>query len=849
MSRPRLTAMTVTAILALSVPAGIRAQSPAPPAASGAPDQPAADWPVLRGDPGRSGLGSDGPHGEPVLRWRYQAEGAANQPVVTSPDLAYTSTDEGTLHALSLADGSQRWSWLPEHLPASAAALEGGTLYVFDGIGTLFALDPATGAERWHADTSVGAPTQPTFGDGMLLVTGDDNAVHALSLTDGSERWRYAVPGGAGLHNVAFADGMVAVAADTGGYTGLDAATGTERWHHDLGGDPSGTAVIAEGVAFVGASGDGGGHLDALDAATGTLLWSDPESLFSPAVAEGVAVSPGSTGAVVAHDVRTGRELWRTPVTGNTRPLAIADGTVFVGADDQHLVLGLDLHTGAERWSFPVDAGIDCCVGVARGVVLLGTGNGSVYAIGGKDDPTRTPMPSAPAATAGPGTSPAPTAGPASGIERVDWTTGPLTEDQVAAAYVAAGGTDADGRTFFRQLGGTFPRDHATIGLRLDGGFLTQMEQGGDHPAIVGSRGRYTLSGSRFTITDPIDGTFTFDVDAAPGMLRLTPTDTWPDAPWTATLFGSFAFHDAAAPDAASPRPSPMAAVPDGRYVTAPIPVDTVRAAIRDAGFDPAAWDPGPVATIVNALEFDGGRLRVLGAGDDQVLGVGWNGRYHVVDDHTIEAGDAISTIDYTYSIDGDRLTMRMVSDSLQEAGELAAQASIYDSAPFLACGDLSWGDCRAAAAGEFAAASTAPAASATAFDPAILDGTWTTPVTQADLERAGLPGDPCVGPGRAGTLILRIDQGHYIFGETCAGVAFSIGDKGLIQVTPDTFTHLPDGGPARGDFDWRLDGDTLHLAYRDSVGLRSDDIRHEHLGWEHDWTRASASTTSPAPR
>jgi outer membrane protein assembly factor BamB len=406
MSRPRLMAMTVIASLALVIPATIEAQSPA-----GSPDTrsvQSTDWPMLRGDSGRSGSGSGGPQGDPVLRWRYQAQGAANQPVVASADLAYTSTDDGILHALSLADGTERWSWTPQHIPPTDAALDGDTLYAFDGLGTLYALDAATGTERWHAAESLGAPSQPAIGDGLLYVASDDAAVHALSLTDGSERWSYAIPGGASLHNVAAADGIVAVAGDSGGFNALDAATGALRWHHDLGTDPSGTAVVAEGVAFVGASGDGGGHLDALDAATGDLLWTDAEALFSPAVADGIAISPGSIGEVVAHDARTGSELWRTAVTGSTRPLAIADGVAYIGADDQHAVVALDIHTGEQLWSFGVDDNIDCCTAVAHGVVLLGTGYGSVYAIGGTADPAPTSMAGATRAAASAAPAPMP---------------------------------------------------------------------------------------------------------------------------------------------------------------------------------------------------------------------------------------------------------------------------------------------------------------------------------------------------------------------------------------------------------------------------------------------------------
>ena len=90
---------------------------------------------------------------------------------------------------------------------------------------------------------------------------------------------------------------MVYAASDVGGFVALDAATGTLVWHHDTGTDLTGTAVVADGIAYVGSSGDlPGAPLTALDAKTGAVLWTDPEPLFAPAVSAGVAFSGGPSG-------------------------------------------------------------------------------------------------------------------------------------------------------------------------------------------------------------------------------------------------------------------------------------------------------------------------------------------------------------------------------------------------------------------------------------------------------------------------------------------------------------------------------------------------------------------------
>ena len=70
-----------------------------------------ADWPMFRGDAARTGVAIDGPVGRPVLRWRYQAAGAVSGNISIVGDLVFAPSDDGTLHALGLADGTERWAF------------------------------------------------------------------------------------------------------------------------------------------------------------------------------------------------------------------------------------------------------------------------------------------------------------------------------------------------------------------------------------------------------------------------------------------------------------------------------------------------------------------------------------------------------------------------------------------------------------------------------------------------------------------------------------------------------------------------------------------------------------------
>ena len=673
----RRASFAAACVATLGIASVANAQSPSPGISS------AAVWPGFKGGPGHDGVGTGGPTGQPVLRWRYQAQGAANQPVAVGDGLAFTSTDDGILHALDLATGTERWSLTADHAPFGGPLFADDTLYVFDGIGVAHAYDPATGTERWHGDASVGIASNIELADGSLFV-GTDTGLDAIDAGTGTVRWTYTPPEGGGVHSPAIADGLVYASTDQAGYIAVDEATGKLAWKHDTGTDNVGTAVVADGVTFVGAADDPPGHLTALDARTGAVLWSDDEQLHSPAVADGVAIGGGPIGLVVAHDVQTGKELWRTPIADKTRPVAIADGVAYVAADTQHKVYALDAATGKELWWFDVDAGLDCCIAVADGAVFVGTGLGGVYAIGGSDDPA---VPSgAPVASpvAPQASMPAPSiaAGPAF---QGTWHTDPLTEDQVAAAFVAAGGTDADGRDFFHAFG-LDPTTHVTIQIILDEGSVSQSGIGDAGIPAIGSHGNYDLAP---------DGTFTlreeacvqpFSSELSGDSLTLRSLSSCEgDGVYNVTLYGSFPFHRGPAPKAEttpSPAPSAVAGIPDGRYTTGLLTSAQIEAATRAAGYDPAAGDLMGHDWVFT-VQFDSGRLLIVMQEDGGPPSIGWQGHYRFLDDHTMEAHDGMSTITYDFRLDGDVLTMRLLDDTLQDPGELAAQSGVYDTAPF----------------------------------------------------------------------------------------------------------------------------------------------------------------------
>ena len=149
------------------------------------PSASVGDWPMFKGDAARRGEGVDGPVGDPVLRWRFQAQGAVPGNVSVAGDLAFASSDDGVLHALDLVAGEERWRFATDDPPLSGPVLDDGSVYVFDGIGILHAIDAGTGTERWRAAEAVAGPSSATAGAGAVYVGSEGGDLVAIEMASG----------------------------------------------------------------------------------------------------------------------------------------------------------------------------------------------------------------------------------------------------------------------------------------------------------------------------------------------------------------------------------------------------------------------------------------------------------------------------------------------------------------------------------------------------------------------------------------------------------------------------------------------------------------------------------------
>lgn len=220
---------------------------------------------------------------------------------------------------------------------------------------------------KWaYAFRQTGVPlkSQPAVVDGVLYVGGPEGEFHALDARTGAERWTFDLgavdPAAVVLDGPAVARGKVYF-GDSGGHVyALDKRNGRLVWATDTDEHPAGwhtsSPLVHDGKVYIGSSSGentGGvdspcctfrGHLDALDADTGALVW----RYYT--VPEPVQVGTWPSGA--ARFEPSGAGVWSSPIIDpRTATLYVGTGQNYTGsAGDFDTLLALDARTGSVRW-------------------------------------------------------------------------------------------------------------------------------------------------------------------------------------------------------------------------------------------------------------------------------------------------------------------------------------------------------------------------------------------------------------------------------------------------------------------------------------------------------------------
>jgi outer membrane protein assembly factor BamB len=279
----------------------------------------------------------------------------------------------------------------------SSAVVSDGVVYIGERFGKICALRAADGSVIWCRRLS-GAPAAPAVLAAHLVVRTSSSRLYQLSRATGQVVWRRqlgTLAGGfppsptiAGTTRIFVNDGEETDA--------IDAATGRVVWTAP--GQCFSCPVSADATSvYVPTAGDSGTAVVAYERLDGTTRWSVPSDVGNDgAIVVGGTVflleyveTPGTvekTYAFSARSAATGALLWRTPFGGGRyltfATPALAYGTVFAGIPDGTFD-AIDAATGAVRWSVQLPP-TSAAPAVANSVVYIAADT-KVYAFAAAD--------------------------------------------------------------------------------------------------------------------------------------------------------------------------------------------------------------------------------------------------------------------------------------------------------------------------------------------------------------------------------------------------------------------------------------------------------------------------------
>ncbi|MDF3014828.1 MAG: Pyrrolo-quinoline quinone [Thermomicrobiales bacterium] len=345
--------------------------TPDPAELPGVASEHAALVPMFRGNAARTGENpGPAPLNRPIVRWKTFVGGESYASPVVGGEMVYVATKAGSLVALRLPDGTERWrTHIGDYVARTTPALSGDALFVAAGYA---------GVERWSVPLRFAGSCSPVVDGDLVYVATQEGHVSAFAARTGNEVWHYRNDNLL-FGSPAVAEGVVVIADEAGVVTAIDAGTGRELWQESTGGEAYTTPAIERGVAYVSTNEP---SLTAFDLKSGSRLWSrDIGGESSPAVGDGVIFLGGDDQSVRALDAVTGETRWSTPLGYTIRSsVTFADAAVYIGSGPT--LTAIDRVDGSTLWTHVTGGAVTADLAVVAETVIASSQDGYVYALG-----------------------------------------------------------------------------------------------------------------------------------------------------------------------------------------------------------------------------------------------------------------------------------------------------------------------------------------------------------------------------------------------------------------------------------------------------------------------------------
>lgn len=299
------------------------------------------------------------------VRWSTALSGDVSSALAVGDEAIYAVTDLGYVVALGQEDGRLRWQVRLEGIP-NAPLLVGRTLVLADAAGSVHLLDMESGEERAVRSDLTPFGTPPDFCQNRVLLADRHRHIYALGGPAGRSlrllpRWdRPAVEESSGAGPVGGPQewaGRPLLLLDNGDFRLYDPSSGAFALQAELSGFADLPPRVHGDTAYIALSHPETGEISttlvAYDLADRGVRWQrrlegflrfPPEATSSHLL---LCLDTLSGGRLLALDASGGATLWENPLSTCTGAPLVEDGHVFLAAGQ----LGAwDLGTGESLW-------------------------------------------------------------------------------------------------------------------------------------------------------------------------------------------------------------------------------------------------------------------------------------------------------------------------------------------------------------------------------------------------------------------------------------------------------------------------------------------------------------------
>ncbi len=366
----------------------------------------AADWPLFRGNSGRTGFTYEQAYPPLIKKWEFQVQGDVVSGPVVYGGIVYATARSGSIYALNALTGELIWDYSTDGwVDASPAVLE-DRVFAAGRDSRLYAFNRLTGALLWQAELGAPSASSPLAFNGRVYAGcgAPVKKLRAFSAATGALLWekQAAQP----VESAPSTDGVyIYFGSNDGRLYAVDAVSGKDRWgtpgySQTIGSFGPNAAAVLGGSLYALPGHDerkilrllsSDGSLAAASSPFAKILdiYSNPRAseneVTSPVVSPyAVFAGAGSLPhTIYAFDPSSMDDLiFSSPTAGNTVSFglvsspAMANEVMYLGTVDARVVAVSS--SGAQLQEIPVSSSAYSSPAVSNGFVYVGVMGGSI---------------------------------------------------------------------------------------------------------------------------------------------------------------------------------------------------------------------------------------------------------------------------------------------------------------------------------------------------------------------------------------------------------------------------------------------------------------------------------------